>query len=69
MASFQQLQQSEEPGRLADAAVVDAERLHLVQQVAYVDDLVADEGLQEDAHQAHEAVLKVLVLGVEIVVC
>ena len=41
---------------------LDAERLHLDEQVLHVDDFVADEGLQKHAHQPHQPVLHVLVL-------
>ena len=36
--------------------------LHLDEELLDVDDLVADEGLEEDAEQPHEAVLHVLVV-------
>ena len=61
---LQRLEQPEEARRLADPAELDAERLHLDEEVLDVDDLVADQRLQKHAHQSHEAVLHVLVLDV-----
>mmetsp|Transcript_35783 Transcript_35783/g.82887 ORF Transcript_35783/g.82887 Transcript_35783/m.82887 type:complete len:226 (+) Transcript_35783:172-849(+) len=61
-ALLERLEQPKKPRRLADMAELDAEGLHLDQQVAYVDDLIADERLQEDAHEPHQPVLHVLVL-------
>lgn len=58
LAGVQRLQQAEESGGLADAAELDAEGLDLDEQVLYVDDLVPDQGLQEDADQPDQAVLE-----------
>jgi hypothetical protein len=52
------LQESEESGRLSDLGELDAEGLHLNEQVLDVDDLVADQRLQEDAHETDQAILR-----------
>lgn len=57
-SGVQGLEQAEEAGGLADAAELDAEGLHLDEQVLHVDYLVSDQRLQEDADQAHQAVLQ-----------
>eukprot|EP00983_Pelagomonas_calceolata_P115520 1160209-Pelagomonas_calceolata.AAC.1 len=52
----------EEFGSFLDPGKVDAEGLHLMEQVSDVDDAVANERMQEDAHQAHQPILNILVL-------
>ena len=59
---LQPLEQAEERGGLAYAGELDAEALHLQQQLLHADQVVAYEALQEHAHQAHGPVLHVLVL-------
>lgn len=57
VSRVQGLKKAEEAGGLADAAELDAEGLHLDEQVLHVDDLVPDQRLEEHAHQTHQAVL------------
>jgi hypothetical protein len=52
------LQESEESGRLSDLGELDAEGLYLNEQVLDVDDLVADQRLQEDAHETDQPILR-----------
>ena len=61
---LERFEQPKEARRLADVAELNAECLHLDEQVLHVDDLVPDEGLEEYAHKADEAVLQVLVFDV-----
>ena len=61
---LQRFQHSEEGRGLFDSTKLDAECLHLNEQIMNIDDLVADQWLQEDTYQAHQAILHVLVLDV-----
>ena len=58
-------QEAEERCSLAYPAKFDAKGLHLDKEVLDVDNLVPDERLQEDAHQAHQSALGRLVLAAE----
>ena len=58
LSGVQGLQQPEEACGLTDPAELDAEGLHFYKQVLHVDDLVTDQGLQKDAHETHQTVLK-----------
>lgn len=61
---FQCLQHPKEWCRFFDSAKFDAKGLHFDKQIMHIDDLVAYERLQEDAHQTHQAILHVLVLDI-----
>ena len=58
LSGVEGLQQPEQSGSFSDAAELDAEGLHLDEQVLDVDDLVPDQRLEEDADQAHQTVLR-----------
>ena len=60
--SLELLEQAEEVGSLADAGELDAEGLHLQEDVPHRHHMVLDERLEEHAQQAHQAVLHMLVL-------
>ena len=55
---------TEEGRGLFDSTKLYAECLHLNEQIMNIDDLVADQWLQEDTYQPHQAILHVLVLDV-----
>lgn len=61
---LERFEQPKEARRLADVAELNAECLHLDEQVLHVDDLVADQGLQEDTDQPHQSVLHVPILDI-----
>lgn len=53
LSVIQCLEEAEETSSLAYSAKLDAERLHLDEQVLHIDDLVADQRLKKNAHQTH----------------
>lgn len=58
------LERFEEGRRLADSRKGDAKGLHFKENVFGLDNLVAEQRLDEHAHQPHQAVLRVPVLNV-----
>jgi hypothetical protein len=61
---LQRFQQPEQARSFPDPAELNAKRLDFNEQVLNVDDFVANQALQEHAHQPNQAVLHVLVLDV-----
>lgn len=58
LSVIQSLEEAEESGGFTDPTELDAEGLHLDEQILDINDLVPDEGLEEDAHQTHQTVLQ-----------
>lgn len=57
-SGVQGLEEAEEAGGFADAAELYAESLDLNEEVLNVDDLVSDQGLEEDADETDQTVLE-----------
>lgn len=55
-------EQPEQTCSFSDARELNAKSLHLQEQILHVNDLVADQRLEEDTHQSHKPRLHELVL-------